>query len=174
MANWNDATLPAPTPWPSEPAKPFNPWDSMTRDELLVRHQQLKDDLDKAKEAEMNLRKYIVNRVFPDATEGTNTLELGNGYKAKAVIKKNYNLDPDLDKVEATLDRIAKMGNEGAFIADRLVKWSADFLLTEYRKLEEEEATSAIKKAIKKEVDSMLTITDAAPTFNIVEPKAKK
>lgn len=167
MSNWGDPVQ------PSWPVQPFNPWDNMTRDELLVKHQQLKDALEKAKEAEMNLRKYIVNRVFPNATEGTNTLELGNGYKAKAVVKYNYNLDPDLDKVEDALERIARMGNEGAFIAERLVKWSADFLLTEYRKLQEPDATE-IQKAIKKEIDSVLTITEAAPTFEIKEPKVKK
>lgn len=170
MSNWND---PPATPWPSEPAKPFNPWDNMTRDELLMKHQKLKADLEKAKEAEMEFRKYLVKRVFPDAIEGTNTLELGNGYSAKAVVKYNYNLDPDLDKVDAALNRIAKMGNEGAFIAERLVKWSASFLLTEYRKLQEPDATE-IQKAIKKEIDGVLTITDAAPTFEIKEPKAKK
>lgn len=170
MSNWND--VPA-TPWPSEPVKPFNPWDNMSRDELLMRHQQLKEALEKAKEAEMAIRKYIVNRIFPDKVEGTNTLELGNGYLAKAVVKFNYNLDPDLDKVDAALDRITRMGNEGAFIAERLVKWSASFLLTEYRKLQEPDATE-IQKAIKKEIDSVLTITDAAPTFDIKEPKEKK
>lgn len=179
--SWNNNQSNAPSTWPIKPpvATPWpqssapNPWDKMTQDELLVRHQELKSKLEKAKEAEMELRKYIVARAFPDAKEGTNTLDLGNGYKLKAGVKFNYKLDPDPDKVQAALDRIAKMGNEGSFIADRLVTWSADFKLTEYRKLEAEDATEQ-QKAMKKEIDSVLTITDAAPTLEIKEPKEKK
>lgn len=150
-----------------------NPLDAMTQDQVLLKWQELKDAVEKAKEAEMEMRKYIVKRAFPNATEGTNKIELGQGYELKAVVKYNYNLDPDLDKVEAALDDIANLGNEGAFLADRLVKWSASFLLTEYRKLSEPDATE-IQKKIKKRIDEVLTITDAAPTLEIKEPKAKK
>ena len=161
----------------SEPA-PFtqtvhNPYDAMSCDELLLEHQHLKDNLEKLKEKEMELRKYIVKHAFPEAIEGINTLELGNGYELKAEVKFNYKLDEDLDKVENTLNRITKMGNEGSFIADRLVKWSASFLLTEYRKLQADDATD-LQKAIKKEIDSVLIITDAAPTLEIKEPKKAK
>ncbi len=151
----------------------FNPLDNLTQDELLMRWQELKNDVEKAKAVEIEMRKYIVSRAFPDKHEGTNTQELGNGYQLKAVVKYNYNLDPDLDRVEAVLDRIASMGNEGSFVAERLVKWSASFLLTEYRELQKDDATE-IQKAIKKEIDSVLTITDAAPTLEIKEPKKKK
>ena len=152
---------------------PMAKYDAMGRDEVLIEWQRLQTELANAKAAEMEMRKYVVKRAFPDATEGTNKLELGQGYELKAVVKFNYNLDPDLDKVEAALDKIALMGNEGAFIADRLVKWSADFLLTEYRKLEDKDATQ-IQLAIKKEIDNVLLITDAAPSLSIVEPKASK
>ncbi len=167
--NWNNPNIQT----PQNASGGFNPWDNFSQDELLVHWQELKDNVEKAKILEMEMRKYIVTRAFPDKTEGTNTQELGNGYQLKAVVKMNYNLDPDLDKVEATLDKIASMGNEGNFIAERLVKWSASFLLTEYRKLQADDATE-IQKAIKKEIDTVLTITDAAPTLEIKEPSKKK
>lgn len=150
----------------------FNPWDNMTKDELLVRWQELKDAVEKAKDAEMEMRKYIVKRAFPEPKEGVNKLDLGQGYELKAGVKFSYKLDPDNDKVEKALDDIATMGNEGAFLATRLVKWEATFLLTEYRKLQADDATD-IQKKIKKRIDEVLTITNAAPTLEIKEPKSK-
>lgn len=160
------------TPVEASVSQQFNPWDNMTRDELLTRWQQLKDAVEAAKTAEMKMRKYIVQRAFPERKEGTNKVELGNGYELKAGIKFNYNLDKNLDNVEAALDAIEKMGNEGAFIAERLINWSASLSLTEYRKLQADDATE-IQKSIKKQIDKVLTITDAAPTLEIKEPKNK-
>jgi hypothetical protein len=116
----------------------------------------------------------VVSRAFPNANEGTNTVELGNGYELKAGIKYNYKLDEN-PKVEAGLDAIEKIGNQGKFIADRLVSWTPNFQLTEYRKLQEE-AKEGSKDAqeILKIASSFLTITDAAPTLEIKAPKAKK
>lgn len=158
------------SPWPTITK---NEWDDLGRDELLIKHQELKTELEQLKQKELDLRKYIVKRAFPNATEGTNTLELGSGYELKIGVKFNYKLDPDLDKVENTLKRIAAMGNEGSFVADRLVGWTANFHLTEYRKLQADDATD-IQKAMKKEIDAVLVITDAAPTLDIKAPKAKK
>lgn len=165
----NDTT---PTTW-APPPYSENPLDKLSRDEILTKWQQLKTDIETAKQAEMAMRKYIVKRAFPEATEGTNKQDLGNGYSLKAGVKFNYNLDNDLEEVEKALDDISKMGNEGAFLADRLVQWSASFLLTEYRKLCEEDATP-IQRKIKARIERVLTITEASPTLDIVAPKAKK
>jgi hypothetical protein len=158
-------------------SNPFNsqqsPYDKMDTDTLLMEHQKLKDDIDKLKEREMELRKYIVDRCFPNKQEGTNILALGAGYELKAGVKFNYKLDTDLKKVENALDDIAVMGNEGAFLADRLVKWEATFLLTEYREICKSDATD-IQKKIRKRIEDVLTITEAAPTLEIKEPKRKK
>lgn len=151
-----------------------NPLDAMTRDQVLMTWEHAKKTLDDAKEREMTLRKYVVAKAFTTPTEGTNTLDIGNDFKLKAVINYNYNL-ADNDTVEKTLEKIAKVGNDGPFIADRLVKWEATFLLTEYRKLQEgaeNNSPEAIK--ILKLCNEMLTITDKAPTLEIKEPKAKK
>lgn len=160
-------------PWPSNPT-PASPWDSMNEDALLMLWQQTKTDIETAKEKEMELRKYIVKREFPKAQEGMNTKELGNGFELKAGVKFNYNL-ADNDIVEQCLNHIASLGNEGPFIADRLVGWAPSFKLTEYRLLCEakdkgdERATSILNI-----VNKMLTITEAAPELKIKEPKGKK
>ena len=140
-----------------------NEYDKLSRDELLLRWAELKTELEKAKTLEMELRKYIVKREFPNAKEGTNNLELGNGYKLKAEIKYNYKIDNE--NIDSVLEDIAKIGNEGHIIAERLIKWAPSLSLTEYRNI--------LNQDIKKKIDSVLTITDGAPTLTIVEPKAK-
>ena len=151
-----------------------NPYDAMNEDQLLMEHKKLQDDLTSLKEKEMELRKYIVNRAFPKKEEGTNTKELGNGYELKAVVKFNYKL-ADNDVVEKTLAEIAAVGNEGAFIADRLVGWTPTFYKTEYNKLQQDaEGGNETARKILKLTERMLTITDAAPTLTIKEPKVKK
>src|SRR5216684_4805074 len=156
--NRQNLSVPIPSP------DPMTLYDAMSRDEVLIEWDQRKRQLEKAKEAEMEMRQYIVKRAFPDPKEGVNRVELGNGYELKATVKYHYNLDSDLDKVEAALDKIASMGNEGSFIAERLVKWEASFLLTEYRKLQANDATT-LQREMKKVIDSVLLITDAAPTL---------
>ena len=153
----------------------LNPWDILNQDQLLMKWQRLKDDIETAKAAEMELRKYIISRAFPNKHEGTNTQELGNGYSLKAGVKYNYNLDPDNKKVEEALNKIAMIGNQGSFIAERLVSWKPSFLLTEYRELlKEAEEGNGTSKAILKEINAVLTITEAAPTLEIKEPRSKK
>ena len=89
-------------------------------------------------------------------------------------MKYNYNL-ADNDTVEKCLDHISALGNEGPFIADRLVSWKPNFLKTEYNDLLERKSKGD-ERAIKilSIIDEMLTITEGAPTLDIVEPKAKK
>lgn len=145
-----------------------------TPDGILQLWQKSQMTLALAKANEMEIRKTAVKVWVPKPTEGTNNVPLGNGYVLKAVIKYNYKL-ADNKTVENCLDRIAKIGNEGAFIADRLVSWTPNFLITEYRALQEQsESGNETAKQILKVVGEMLTITDAAPTLDIKEPKAKK
>ncbi len=166
---WPNA--PVATPWPSTPS---NPLDAMSEDQLLMLWDENKKAIEIAKEAEMELRKYIVGRAFPKKQEGMNTKELGNGYTLKAAVKYNYNL-ADNDIVEGCLNKIAALGNSGAFIADRLVSWKPSFLLTEYRQLcEDKDKGDKVAESILNIVTEMLTITEAAPSLEIKEPKAKK
>lgn len=159
---------------PPEINPAFAKYDAMTQDQVLMTHQAMKAEIERLKEEEMEMRKYIVARAFPDKKEGMNTKELGNGYELKAQVKYNYNL-ADNDIVEAGLEKIEKLGNEGSFIADRLVSWSPNFLLKEYRQLQED-AKKGSKFATEclAVISDFLTITEAAPTVDIKAPKAKK
>lgn len=153
---------------------PSTPWDNWTNDQCLMYWQSLKDALIAAKEAELEFRKYVVTREFPKPEEGMNTKDLGNGYQLKAGIKYNYNL-LDNDTVEKCLNKIESLGNEGKFIADRLVSWKPSFLLTEYRTLQDDAAKgSKFANDVLNVVNEMLEIKEAAPSLEIKEPKVKK
>jgi len=168
--NWSNNPNLVGATWPA----PTNPLDAMNEDQLLLLWQDKKAAIERAKEEEMDLRKYIVKREFPKPNEGTNRKELGQGYDLKAVIKYNYKC-ADNDKVEEGLGKLSALGNEGAFIADRLVGWTPTFKVTEYRLLQEEaeKGSNFAKKALDI-VTSFMTITEAAPTLEIVTPKTKK
>lgn len=167
--NWNTQTQ----TWPSNPV-PASPWDAMNEDELLILWAEVKKDIETIKATELELRKYIVKREFPKAEEGTNRKSLGNGYDLKSTIKFNYKCDEN-DKVEAGLNKLSALGNEGAFIADRLITWTPSFKLLEYRQLcEDKEKGSKFAEDALKIISEFITITDAAPTLEIVEPKKKK
>mgnify|MGYP001613216432 CR=1 FL=1 len=168
--NWNS---PFPEEWPSN-NHPTNPLDSMNEDALLLLWQDKKNAIERAKVEEMDLRKYIVAREFPKPTEGTNRKSLGNDYQLKTVIKYNYKCD-DNDKVEEGLNKLSLLGNEGSFIADRLVSWVPNFKVTEYRVLQEdaEKGNNFAKQALEI-ITTFMTITEAAPTLEIIAPKVKK
>lgn len=149
---------------------------SLDKDGMLMLWQKSKADLIDVKEHEMEYRKICAAFLVPEKTEGTTNVELGAGYVAKVVNKYNYKLDSDNDKVWAALEKIEAVGNQGKFIAERLVSWTPNFLKTEYTTLQDEAAKgSQDAKTILAIVDGeMITITEAAPTLDIKEPKTKK
>ncbi len=156
------------------PSQPEDPRDKLSDNEVLLRWQASQAALAQAKTDEMEWRKYAVKRSFPEAHEGTNTKELGGGYTLKAAVKYNYKLDPDVNKVWSMLQELKTIGNDGAHIADNLVRWEANFLLTEYRKIQDGvEKESTIAKQQMLCISKALTISEAAPTLDIKEPKRK-
>lgn len=154
---------------------PMAKYDAMDQDQVLLVWDDLKKKLTAIKADEMTMRKYVVKRAFPNANEGTNKVPLGNGYELKAGVKFNYKISGTNDEVEAALDAIALKGNEGSFIASQIITWSAEFHESKYKELvEADEAGSIFAKEMLKEINKILTITDAAPTLEIKEPKKKK
>lgn len=162
-------------PWPVSP-KP------VTLDEALLRWDAAKNALSAAKETEMEARKLAFSLGFGDAAkEGTNTRELGNGYELMGVKKLNYKLKAPggfkgdiIEAVDLTATAFACISNEGAFVAERLFKYSVDMSISEYRKLVEEADYSESKRAMLVELNKILEITDAAPTLEIKAPKTTK
>lgn len=162
------------TPALAVPVAPVNPFKDWTPDQVLRAHQEAELRLGKAKELEMALRLEVVARYFANETKpkGTFNFELGNGYKLK-LEKKQYIKVGDIPEgkaLEDTLDEIAKIGNVGSVLADRLVKFSPELSVTEYNKLDDADDQ---EKRIKALIDAHITVTPATPTIKIVEPKNK-
>lgn len=137
------------------------------KDALLTQWKEASALLAKIKVTEAELRKQVVEAFSNDAKpghSGTETLEIGWGYKLKIEHKLNYKLDNanDCEKLDKVLDAIEKSMEGGNIIAERLVKWSPELKLTEYKQL---------SPANKKLIDSVLTITDATPAVTLVPPK---
>ena len=134
-------------------------FEHMARDAQLLTWDALQKQLTTLKSREMEMRKYIVesNSQGIDAgVVGTQNVDLGNGWKLKAVIKDTYTLDADNDKVEAALDKLED------WQADRLVKWSPRMLKREY-----DELTDAQRDTF----NDVVTIKRTSPTLSLVAPK---
>ena len=141
------------------------------RDRLLLTWEESKKALEVAKEKEMEQRKAVVAFAFdPNKESGTERIELGNGYQAKAVKKVSYSFikteGGKLNKaaIDNALSKIEKTGPAGELIAERLVKWTPDLSLTEYKQLDEK---------FKKIIDEVIVTSEGAPTLEIIAPKSK-
>jgi hypothetical protein len=144
---------------------------------LLALWDTTKKALEAAKADEMALRKLCVETLVAQPQEGTNNVELANGYVAKAVCNYSYNVikpEGERDKISAVdkcIDAFRRISNEGAFIAERLFKFNVDISITEYRKLAEEAQTSAVAASLLRELNKVLSIVPKAPTLEIKAPK---
>lgn len=148
------------------------------RDSMLADWEASKRALEVAKEAEMKLRKEVVDFNFNhEQLKGTERVPLANGYELKAVKKLNYNLVSPveggnvIDAVDSVLTQIEAIGPEGKFIAERLVKWSAELSVSEYNKLDDMGDTG---KKIHALIDTVVETKPGAPTLEIVQPKGAK
>jgi hypothetical protein len=130
--------------------------------------QRLDAQLDQVKQAEMALRCEIVMALCDTAKlEGTETLELGNGWKIKAVKKQNYNLTNEFGETEKLL---AAVGQINPAIATGLVKWKPDMSLSTYKK--ELVPLAATTPELATLLAHALIIKPGSPSLEIVPPKA--
>ena len=165
----------------ARPAWPKKQPEVDAKQQALAAWERAKELLTEAKDAEMQARKLAFELNFTDAKEGTNTVELCNGYQLKGIKKLNYALKaPDgfsgrtIDAVEEVADRFASISNEGSFIADRLFEYSVEMSISEYRTLCEDAKVSKVKAALLRELNTVLVITEVTPTLEIKAPKGKR
>lgn len=125
-----------------------------------------------AKDAEMLARKAAVAFMHDDSKTGTTeNVELGGGYKATFKVPVKYgfikNAEGKVDKarIEKALAKIESLGGVGELVAERLVKWTPELSLTEYKLLDAKH-----KKIID---DVIVTSDDGAPSLEIKAPKSK-
>lgn len=142
------------------------------RDRLLVDWQAKKAALEVAKEQEMEARKLAVMFMHDPSKSGTTeNVELGGGYKATMKVPVRYGFiqnaegRTDKAKIEKALAKIEKDGEAGELIAERLIKWTPELSLTEYKQLPDK---------YRKIIDDVIITSEGTPTLEIKEPKAKK
>ena len=125
----------------------FNQWSAIN------------EQIGKLKATEMLLRIKIFKVMFPNPTEGTNSVPLTNGYELKAKYPINRKVLPDMLAAH-TKDLKAA----GIKLGD-LIRLTPDLAVGEYRKLTEEQL---------KLFDQILEIKPGAPALEIVLPKRPK
>lgn len=111
-----------------------------------------------AVETERQLRIELFASLFSSPKEGVNKKFIGH-YEITGTYKMNYHLGP-APLIDAALDAIEKIGEDGRFVADRLVKWEGRLMVSEYRRL---------NLRHKAEIDRVLVITPAMPALKIEE-----
>lgn len=168
MSDWSNMQ-PSPSLQPGNAQQPWGqppqPTPEQVRDAAILEWLNSVKMLAAAKADEVTRRNAIVAMCFPNPTEGTNNLVLGNGYTLKCVVKYNYTMDKDNAKVEAALEAIERLGDEGKFLSDRIVRWTPELSVTEYREL---------GPKYKAEIDKVVTIKPGQSSLELAEPKAKK
>ena len=125
--------------------------------QLILKWQRTKAMLDRCKARESDLRDQIVDDVFSERTEGTNSAELGHGYEIKCKQPYSYNVDEDeLKNVLKEMPRGAKK---------KLIKTKVSLIKKGYSALDEED---------KEIFDPCLTLTPGKPQLEIVAPKKEE
>lgn len=117
---------------------------------------RLQDELRKVKTKEMLLRKKIFEACFPDPKEGTNSVELGDGY----VLKGKHVINRSID--EGSLQAMSKELQEAGINTDELIEWKPSLKTREYRKLTAEQIHL---------FDQVLIVKDGSPGLEIVQAK---
>jgi hypothetical protein len=124
----------------------------------LLAWQELHGLQKQLKKAEMELRKELTGAFFDiaNAKEGTNTSDLGNGWKLK--YKHKLDRKPDEAAFEAVFSRLP----EGS--KDSLIKFKPEVSIKAYRSLSETN---------RKIFEECLIIKPGSPELELVPPKEK-
>jgi len=171
---WPQNTPDPVTTWNVEDAnyKPQldNPAWLAKRDELLKAWNDAQDTLAKAKETEMTARKAAQAFSFgPSAKEGMNNQELNNGYTLKFGKKLNTTITATNDQVDEAEDKAEELGDRGKLLFERCIKWTPEFVKSEFKKLD---AADPIDKKVKALVEGLVTTKEATGSLEIKAPKA--
>lgn len=124
-------------------------WEALSR---------IQGSLKMVTEPEMTARKACMAAAFINPKEGTNTLELGGGWKLKGVRKIDRKLNEDA--LPVVKEALAKSG----VLVDRLIEYKPSLSISEYRELTAEQVTI---------LNEALTEKDGAPALELVAPKVR-
>lgn len=141
------------------------------RDRLLAKWEAEKLVLSAAKESEMQSRVAVGEFQFPTAMRksGVNKAPLNNGFQIKLGHTVNHKIVASNQAVEDAEAIAPTLGNEATFLFDRIITWEAKFSVGEYKKLD---PLSEEHAKVKQLVDTLIEVSNGAPSLEIVAPKA--
>lgn len=123
--------------------------------DLLKAWQHSQQQVKEWQEKERECRDAIVKALFSaEKDEGTETVDVGEGWKLKATKKLNYSLNNKDGQVTAIVSTWPAMA--------QLVRWSPELNVKDYKKLDDQ---------TKEVFNGCLTIKPGAPTLEVVAPK---
>jgi hypothetical protein len=140
--------------------------DSKATVETLALWYKTREELDKLKAKEALLRPVIYKTYFPNPSEGTNTFVLPDQYQLKAIRKIDRKVDEaTMHQFNAPIEgkNVSKF-EEVEVSSSRLFKPKYELVISEYRKLTEEQL---------KVVDQVLIIKDGMPQLDITPPSTR-
>lgn len=132
-----------------------------SNDDLILAWRENAELLKELKKVEMEQRKEVIGRMFPDMKVGTNTFELGGGYKLKASYGFDHKIDEDA--LQLILPEIEKLGEEAKIQLYLAVKYKASLVKAAYDKMPTD---------VKEIFDEAVVTREKSPTLSLVEPKA--
>ena len=125
----------------------------------MERWYTVQEQLSKLKNEEQLLRQKIFKGMFHDPKEGTNSVDLADGFVLKG--KRIINRTVDDAAFKASVEELAKNG----IATDQIVKYKPELVTSEYRKLTAEQINL---------FDTVLIVKDGMPGLEIVKPKRAK
>lgn len=139
------------------------------RDALIVEWQRLKQQKEALEEQELIARNKVIAFYHEEITDlaGTENYDLSGGFKLKLTFAQRHSV-PSAENgkaVKAVMEQLKGIGEDGAFIAERLFRWKPELSKSEYDRL---------SPSVKRIVSKVVTTKPAQPTVEIVAPKAPK
>ena len=125
----------------------------------MERWYTVQEQLSKLKNEEQLLRQKIFKGMFHDPKEGTNSVDLADGFVLKG--KRVINRTVDDAAFKASVEELAKNG----IATDQIVKYKPELVTSEYRKLTAEQINL---------FDTVLIVKEGMPGLEIVKPKRAK
>lgn len=125
---------------------------------------EVQEQLVEIKKRESALRKEVIGDFYPThKEEGTENVDLDEGYKLSCVFKLNYEFDKNAD-LEKLREELRATGEDGIAAVEELFKLKIELSTTAYKKL---------PPSLEKIVKPYITIKEATPSLKIVAPKEK-
>lgn len=131
------------------------PEDQVTEQDIIAWY-EADAALTKAKNHEMLLRQRVFKGLFTAPVEGTNSLNLKDGYVLKATYKLNRSVD--LEAVQTLADDLREAGVDAA----QVIRYKPELETKAYKSLNLDQ---------KKVFDQCLVIKPGTPSLEIVLPK---